>query len=132
MWLIVHDRLQMDRPAPDGLYVCQRVGRLVQLQVEPVMLVPQEQFAAVAVVAVHHVNPRFAEVGQAEQEPLLNLSKLPRLDDVILALLVVVERKKLMLLTKLRRQEGVDKGNIVMDAANLEDFFAAQAELLVP
>ena len=32
-----------------------------------------------------------------------------------------------MLLTEFGRQERVDKGNIVVDAANLEDFLPAQA-----
>ena len=31
-----------------------------------------------------------------------------------------------------RRQERVDEGNIVVDAADLEDFLPPQAELLVP
>src|SRR5258708_1624006 len=37
-----------------------------------------------------------------------------------------------MFLTKLWRQERVDKGNIVMNAANLKDFLPAQAKLPVP
>src|SRR5262249_45403448 len=33
---------------------------------------------------------------------------------------------------KIRSQEGIDKGNIVMDAPNFEDFLSSQAEFLVP
>ena len=86
--LAVDDRLQMHRPAPEELEVGQRVRRLVQAQVDSVVLVPQQQFAAVAVVAVHYIDPRFAEVRQAEQQPLLDFLELARLDDVLPRLLL--------------------------------------------
>src|SRR5205823_5663686 len=78
--LSVEDRLQVDRARPDVLYVGQRVPGLVQLQIYPIMLVPQQQFAAVAVVAVDDVDPRLAEVGQTEEQSLLDLLELPALD----------------------------------------------------
>ena len=96
------------------------------------MLVPQQQFAAVAVVAVHDINPRLAEVRQAEQQPLLDLLELPRLDHVVPGLLLIGEREQLVLRAELRRQERVDEGDVVVDAADLEDLLPPQAELLVP
>jgi hypothetical protein len=41
------------------------------------VLVPQQQFAAVGVVAVDDVNPRFAEVGETEEQSLLHLLEFP-------------------------------------------------------
>ena len=64
--LALDERLQMNRPAPDELDVRQGVGRLIQAQLDAGVLVPQQQFAAVAEIAVYYINPRFAEVRQAE------------------------------------------------------------------
>ena len=86
--------LQVDRPAPDELEVGQGVGRLVEAQVDPVVLVPQQQFAAVAEVAVYYIDPRFSEVRQAEQQPLLDFLELARLDDVLPGLLLVGVTRK--------------------------------------
>src|SRR5207244_3991594 len=61
-----------------------------------------------------------------------DLVKLARLDHVVFLLFVVGKRKQLVLLAKLRRQERVDKGNIVMNLADLEDFLASEAQIQVP
>ena len=124
--LALDDRLQVNRPTPDELQVGQRVFRLVLAQVHSVMFVPQQQLAAVLVVAVHDVDPRLAEVGQTEQQPLLDLVELPRLDDVLPRLVLEGEAEHLVLAAELRRQEGIDKGYIVVDAAHLEDFLPPQ------
>ena len=67
--LVVHDSLDVDRPAPDELDVGQHIGGPVLLQVYAIMLMAEQQFTPVPVVAVHHVYPRFPEVRQAEQQP---------------------------------------------------------------
>ena len=126
-WLIVDDGVQMDRPPPNCPHIAQGVGGLVQLQVNPLVIVLEQQFAAVAVVGVGHVNPRLPEVRQSEEQPLFDLLELAGLNDVIAPLFIVREGKDLMFLTKLWRQEGVDKRDIVMDLAHLEDFLPAQA-----
>src|SRR5579859_7530809 len=66
--LLVHDGLQVHGASPDGLQVYQRIGGAVQPQVDPVEVVPQQHLSAVAVVAVHDINERLAEVGKAEEE----------------------------------------------------------------
>ena len=75
--LAFHDSLQVDRPAPYELYVSQRVVGMVQLQIDAIMFVFQQQFSAIAVIPIHDVYPRLAEVGQPEEQPLLDLLKLP-------------------------------------------------------
>src|SRR5262249_27117060 len=130
--LTVHDRLQVDGPAPDELNVRQGVGRVVQPQVHAVVVVLQEQLPAVAVVAVYYINPRFSEVRQAVKQPLLDLLELARLDHVLPGLLLEGEAEELVLPAELGGEERVDEGNIVVDAANLEDFLPPQAELPVP
>src|SRR5689334_24901765 len=96
------------------------------------MLVLEQQFAAVAVVAVGDVNPRFAEVRQAEQQPLLDLLEVARLDVVLPGLLLPGEGEQLVPDAELWRQEGVDEGDVVVDAADLEDLLPPQPEFLVP
>src|SRR5262249_17345306 len=130
--LVLDHRLQVYRPAPDGLHVPQRIRGPVQLQVEAVVFMPEQQFTAVLVVAVHHVDERAAGVGQAEQEPLLDLLELARLDNVIASLFIIPVAEHLMLLTKLGREETIYESNIVMNLAHFEDFLATQAEFFVP
>ena len=97
------------------------------------VLVPQQQLAAIAVVAVDHVNPRLAEIGQAEQQPLLDLLELARLDHVLPRLLLVGVREHLVLR---RRTPGVRK--VSMKVISLwtrrtsKIFLPAQSELFVP
>src|SRR6516165_12032711 len=115
------------RSAPQGLQIGQGVHRSVHTQLYSIILVPEQQFAAVFVVSVNYVDERPAVVGQAEQKALFDFVKLARFDHVIVLLFVVDKGEQLVFLTKLRSQEGVDKGNIVMYLANLEDFLAAEA-----
>src|SRR5207237_2614264 len=115
------ERLQVHRAAPDELEVGQHVGRLVEAEVHPVVLVPQQQFAAVAVVAVHYIDPRLPEVRQAEQEPLLDLLELPRLNYILPRLFLERVAEKTVPNAEFRRQKRVDEGDVVVDAAHLED-----------
>src|SRR5262249_57143396 len=72
------------------------------------------------------------EVGQAEQQPLLDLPELPALDLVRLVLVVVLVAKELVAAAEVGGQEGVDEGDVGVEPPDLEDLPAAQAELLVP
>src|SRR5262249_32617612 len=92
----------------------------------------EQQLAPIAMVAVHHVYPWLAKVCQTEKQPLLYLLKFPRVDHVLLRLIVEHEREQLVFLAKLRGQKRLDKGNIVMNAANLEDFLSSQTQFLIP
>src|SRR6185503_12152879 len=42
------------------------------------------------------------------------------------------EAEQFVIDTELRGEEGVDEGNIVMNAPDLEDFLSAEAELFIP
>src|SRR6185312_7232907 len=89
--LVVDHGFQVNGPPPYILYVGEGVLRLVHFQIYPIMVVPQQEFAAVAMVPVGNVYPRFAEVRQAEEQALLDFLEFPGLDDVILRLILVIE-----------------------------------------
>src|SRR5262245_22935468 len=131
-WLAVDQRLEVHRAPPDVLYVSQRIRSVVQTQFHPVELVDEEEFSTIAVISVDYVDPRLPEVGQAEQEPLLDLLELAGINVVYPSLLLVGIGEHLILVTEFRRQESIDEGYIVMDSAHLEDFFSPEASLLVP
>ena len=124
--LVLDHRLQVDRPGPDDLQVGHGVRRLVHLQIDAVVLVPQQQLSPVFVIAVYHKDPRFAEIRQAEKQALLDFGKLTRLNDVLLRVIIKGEGEHLVLHAEFGRQKRLDKANIVMNAADLEDFFPAQ------
>ena len=128
----VDDRLDVHRTGPEAVEVTQRVLGVVELQVDAEVLVLQVQLAAVAVVAVLDPDDRLAEVGQVEQQPLLDLLELAALDLVRVVLVVVLEAEELVPAAEVRRQERVDERQVVVDPADLEDLLPAQAELLVP
>src|SRR6516164_4774695 len=100
----------MHGSAPDGLVV---------LQIDARVGVFEQQFPAVAIIAVYYIDPRFSEISQAKQEPLLDFFKIARLDDVLAALLLVGEREHVIPDAELGRQERVDEGDVVVDAARL-------------
>src|SRR5262249_13149817 len=75
---------------------------------------------------------RLAEVGQVEQQPLLDLLELAALDLVHLALVVVPVAEHLVAPAEVRGEELVDEGHVVVDPPDLDDLLTAQAELLVP
>src|SRR5262245_6298738 len=114
-WLAIDERLQVDGPAPHELEVRQGVRRLIEFEIDPVVFVPQQEFTPVAIIAVYYINPRFAEVCQAKQQPLLDLLEFPGLNDVLAGLFLEGVGEQLVLDAELGCQEGVDKGDIVMD-----------------
>src|SRR5262249_5083732 len=60
------ERVQMLGPAPDLLDVGQGFGGLVEPQLHPRVNVLEQQLAAIAIIAVYYIDPRFPEVSQAE------------------------------------------------------------------
>src|SRR3954447_11469207 len=110
----------------------QRILRVVELQVDPEMLVVEVQLTTVPVVAVLHPDDRLAEVGQAEEQAILDLLELAALDLVRLVLVVVLEAEHLVASAEVGRQERVDEGDVGVEPADLEDLLPAQADLLVP
>ena len=130
--LLVHDGFDVDGAAPDALQIRQRVAGVVVLQLSPLELVLEIQLAAVFVVAVGHVDERPAVIGEARQQLLLDLLELPRGDVVGIIPFVVGKAEELVFVTELRREEGVDKRHVVVNAADLEDLLAAELQIFVP
>ena len=56
------------------------------------MLVTQKQFPAVAEIAVYYIDPRFSEVRQADEQPLLDFLEVAGLNDVLPPLFLPGER----------------------------------------
>src|SRR5947209_16293593 len=122
----------MSRTGPQAVEMSQCILCMVQPQVDPKMLVLQVELTPVAVVAVLDPDNRLAEIRQVEQEPLLDLLELAALDFVGIVLVVVLVAEKLIALAEILCQIRVNEGDVVMDAADLEDLLPAQAKLLIP
>src|SRR5438046_1038100 len=71
-----HDRRDVHRAPPDAEQRRQRVARLVELQIQAVVLVHHQELAAVLEVAVLNVDERLAEVRELEEELLLDGAEL--------------------------------------------------------
>src|ERR1700761_8240770 len=99
----------MDRTRPEAEKMTQRILRVVELQVDPEMLVLEVQLPPVPVVAVLHADDRLAEVGQAEEQAILDLLELATFDLVGLVLVVVLVAEHVVAAAELGSQEGVDE-----------------------
>ena len=122
----------MDRARPEAVEVTQRILRVVELQVDPEVVVLKVKLAPVAVVAVLDPDDRLAEVGETEKQTFLDLLELAALDLVRLVRLVVLEAEHVVPPAEVRRQERVDERHVAVDPPDLEDLLPPEAELLVP
>ena len=74
----------------------ERVARVVHLEVDALVLVLEQQLAAVLEVAVLDVDERLAEVGQPEEQLVLHLLELAALDLPVARALVEAEGEELV------------------------------------
>src|SRR5271165_5502411 len=118
----------MHRTGPKAVEMTECVLRVVQLQIDAEVLMKQIELSAVAVIAVLDPDDRLTEVGQVEQQPLLDLLELAALDLVGVVLIVVLVTEELMTTAEVNGQEGIDERHIVVDTANLEDLLSAKAK----
>src|SRR5438045_7904458 len=95
--LPVDDGDEVDGAAPDALQGGQRRLGVLLVQVGALVAVPQQQLGAVVVVGVLHEDERLAEVGELEEDLLLHLLELARVDLVVAAALVEPEGEELVL-----------------------------------
>src|SRR5262249_43068359 len=123
---------QVHRPLPHPLQCGQRVTRVVELEVDTLVVVAQEQLGTVLEIAVLHIDEGLPEVGELEQQPFLDLLELAGLDLPVAAALVEAKVEKLLLAAELEREEFVDEGDIVVELAHLEDLAPPEPEPLVP
>src|SRR5262249_36526103 len=111
-WPSIDTRLDMHRSRPEAVQVPQCVLGVVELQVDPEMVMVQVKLTSVPVVAVLDPNDRLAEVGQSEQQAFLDLLELAALDFVGLVLVVVLEAEELMAAAEVGRQEGIHERHV--------------------
>src|SRR5688500_3458866 len=130
--VVVDPGLQVHRALPDPVEVLQRLDGELDLDVEPVVLVGQVQLAAVAVVAVHHVDERLAHVGQVVEHRLLDALRVAADDAELARVGVAAVLVELVLLDELGGHEFVDEVHVVVDPPDLEDLLAAEPQPLVP
>jgi len=65
--------LEVHWARPKAVQMTQRVLGMIQLEVDTKILVKQVQLTPIAVVAVFHPDDRLAEIGQIEQQAILDL-----------------------------------------------------------
>src|SRR5256885_3094622 len=130
--LPVHAGDDGHRPAPHRLQVDERVLRVVHAQVDAVVTVGEEQFAAVLEIAVHHLDDGLAEVGELLEELAFHLLELAVEDLPAVPLLVEAVDEELLFRGEVRGEELVDEGDVVVVLADLEDLLPPEPELLVP
>src|SRR5437016_1851272 len=125
-----HDRLVLDAAfdvdgtRPEPVYVAQGRLRVINLQIGATVLVLQIKFAAILVVSVADRDGRAPEIGQGEEQPLLDLLETAALDLVAIRLGVEPVGEQLVLFAKLRGEKLVDEGDVVVDPAYEEDLIA--------
>src|SRR5437899_687878 len=61
---------KVDRSLPHPVQVGQRVARVVELEIDALVMMAQQQLGAILEVALFDVNEGLAEVGELEQQPL--------------------------------------------------------------
>jgi len=94
------------------------------LQFCPLILVEQVKLASIFVIPIGDVDEWTSVVRQAGEKLLFDLLKLSRRNFVGVVGLVKCKAEELVLVTELRSEERVDESDVVVDAANLEDFLA--------
>src|SRR6266568_1414324 len=99
----------MDRSAPDELDIRQRIGRLIQPQIDAGVLMAEQKLPPVMIIAVYYIDPWFSEVCQTKKQPQFNFFEITRFDDVLPHLLLKRVGKHLVLHAEFRRQKRVDK-----------------------
>src|SRR5690606_26812344 len=130
--LIVVAGDHVHRTLPDGVQADQGLAGLGALQILSIVPVRQEELAAVLVIGIHHFDDGLAEVGQLLQQLVLHLLELPGGDLPGRTLLVEAIGEQLLFDAEFRRQEGVDEGDVVVVAADLEDLLPPLAGLPIP
>src|SRR5262245_6583572 len=129
---ILQDRFNMDRTFPKLVQVGERVLSVVRLQLNAAVAVLEEQLAAVLVVPILDIDDRPADVRQIKQQPLFHFVEFAAFDFIIARILVESEGKELVAAAEIEGQELVDERQVVVDAADLEDFLTSQACLPIP
>src|SRR5437762_3180917 len=117
---------------PNADQRAQRFLCVVGAKVDALVLVFQEQLAAVFEVAVLDIDERITRIGELEQELLFDLLELARVDLVALVSIRPREAEKLVLAAELGRQELVDEGDVAVKRAHLEDLSTPEPEPEVP
>src|SRR5262249_1717411 len=103
-------RVEVHGAVPDLLEVDQGLARVVLAQVDAFVLVREDELAAVRVVPIRGDDDGAAEVGELEEERVLDLPELPALEGPGAALGLVAEGEELMAAAELLGEEGIDEG----------------------
>src|SRR5205823_6248723 len=117
-----------DRPLPDARQAFERVARVIHFQIRALVLVLEQQLAAVLEVALFDVDERLPEVGEPKEQLVFDLLELAALDLPIARALVEAERKELLFAAKLLGEELVDERHVVVQLAHLEYLLAPEPE----
>ena len=96
------------------------------------MLVKEEQLAPVLKIGVLDADDGLALIGQLLKEDLLYFQEFDALYDPCPFLVILLIDEEVVGPAKIVGEKGVEEGEVVVEATNLEDLLATEARLAVP
>src|SRR6266850_494852 len=130
--VVVDLGLEMHGAVPEFVDVFERLDRRFDLDVQPVVLVGHVKLAAVAIVAIDDVDVGLAHVGELIEKSLFDALWVAGDDAELAGVRVAAVLIEAVFFDEFLGHELVDEIDVVVDAADLEDFGAALAEAFVP
>lgn len=122
----------MHRPRPKAMEMLKCVLSVVEAKVDSEVILLEIQLTPVAVIGVFDADDGLSKVCQTEEKSLLNFFELAALDVIGLTMFVVSVAEKVVPTTKIRGEVGIDKRHIIVNASDLENFLASEADLFIP
>lgn len=95
------------------------------LEVGALVEVLQQEFVAVFEVAFLHTDNRLSEIGELAEELMFDFSKVPIADHIAIVSSVIIVDEELMVVTEVFIEIGIDEGDVIVNAANFEQFLVA-------
>ena len=105
---------------------------IVGSQIHSAVLVLEQKLAAIAVVGVDDADVRVAEVRQREEEFFFDIFEGAAFDFEPVVSSGIAEGVEFLIANEFWREKFIDEGDVIVKGADLEDFFAAEAEAHVP
>src|SRR5688572_23211969 len=124
--------LDVNGSAPQLENVLESIPRVIEPEIDAIVTVLQHKFPAVFEVAVDNLNNGLPKVRQPREQFLFNALPVSVGDFVPSAFCVVAVDEELVFVAELLGEEGIDEGDVVVDAASLENLVPAESRMAIP